>query len=91
MRGEGERGRRLKSDKGWRHRSATRMLVEGNSRQVDVSGEECVERRPSCGSDAIGYWENIDDTRTVDAFITDEGGRDWTDFPFLGPGQPPGS
>jgi hypothetical protein len=38
--------------------------------ELTVSGEECVERRSSCGSDAIGYRGDIDDT--VDAFITDD-------------------
>lgn len=92
--GGGGRGQGVEVTKGWRHRSATRMIVEGYSGpELTVSGEECAERRWSCGSDAIGYRGDIDDT--VDAFITDdiamgdEGERDWYRFPVPGPG--PGS
>jgi len=47
--GEGK-GVGEKVTKGWRHRSATRMIVEGYSRpESTVSGEECAERRPSYG------------------------------------------
>jgi hypothetical protein len=53
-RGKGVGGRKV--TKGWRDRSATRMIVEGYSRpELTVSGEECVERRWRCGRDAIGY------------------------------------
>jgi hypothetical protein len=51
----GWKGEGGKVTKGWRQRSATRIVVGYSRPESTVSGEEWVERRPGGGRDAIGY------------------------------------